>query len=86
MDGSAERFSARAVRVRLRCRVTLARDRAAGQQADLAGRIDSVVQRLAHPGWAGARTAEVTPSELATLAILRAAGPLRVGNSPPAPE
>jgi len=62
-----------------RDQLALARDRAAGQQADLAGRIDSVVQRLAHTGRAGARPAEVTPSELTTLGILRAAGPLRVG-------
>jgi MFS family permease/DNA-binding MarR family transcriptional regulator len=60
-------------------RLALPRDCPAGHQDGLAARIDSVIQRLAHSGRAGARPAEVTPSELAALGILRAAGPLRVG-------
>ncbi|WP_300602521.1 MFS transporter [Trebonia sp.] len=51
----------------------------ARQQGSLAERIDSVVQRLAHSSRARFGPAEVTPSGLAALAILHAAGPLRIG-------
>jgi MFS family permease/DNA-binding MarR family transcriptional regulator len=57
----------------------LALDCPPGEPATPAERLDRVIQQLAHSSRAAARPREVTPSRLAALGIMQAAGPLRVG-------
>jgi MFS family permease/DNA-binding MarR family transcriptional regulator len=59
--------------------LTLARDCLAEERTAFAGRLDSVVQRLAYSSRTGARPREATPSRFTALGILHAAGPLRIG-------
>ena len=59
--------------------LTLAQDCPAEERTAFAGRLDSVVQRLAYSSRTGARPREATPSRFAALGILHAAGPLRIG-------
>ena len=45
---------------------------------DLPGRLGVAIQLLAHAGKAGGR-GELTPTRLTTLAVMSAAGPMRMG-------
>jgi len=80
---SAEGAAAQAARPRP---LQLALDCPAGERAAVAAvtglpeRLDAAVQRLAHSRRTGAGPEEATPSRVAALGILHAAGPLRVGD------
>lgn len=47
---------------------------------DLPGRLGVAVQMLAHAGKTGGGPAELTPTRLTALAVMNAAGPMRMGN------
>ena len=47
---------------------------------DLPGRLGVAVQMLAHAGKTADRPGELTPTRLTALAVMNAAGPMRMGN------